>query len=188
MIKHTKRKVLKETPIHCVLKTDILYSLQATDSLNLLKYLIEKVESKYHVTIAQYFVHKTHIHLLIITPLEQNLSLAMGYISSMMARRFNKKLKRKGRYWADRFYSNVKTSAQQIRRAIHYIATQVKGINPLSSRFSSLGTGREIPKVLLNKIGVGRSVKKLEDVILYGKAPYHIYKKKVMSELQLSLW
>ena len=189
MIKHTKRKILRETPIHCVLKTEIKYSLQNSDTLNLLKKLIEIIEKRYYVTVAQYFVQKTHIHLLIITPLEKNLSLALGYIASMLARNFNKRFNRKGRYWADRFYSSVKTTAQQIRRAIHYIAMQIKGINPFQCRFSSLSDDRAIPKVVLNKIGVGKSVKKFEDVVFYGKAPYHyIRKTKVMNELQLSFF
>ena len=135
MIKHIRRNVLKETPIHCILKTDIAYSLQSTESLKLFKKLVGIVEKKYCVTVAQYFIHKSHIHLLVITPVEKHLSLAIGYIASMMARNFNKKFKRKGRYWADRFYSSVKITAKEIRRAIFYIANQVKSINPYINRF-----------------------------------------------------
>ncbi|MBL6989853.1 MAG: transposase [Bacteriovoracaceae bacterium] len=192
MIKHVRRNVLKETPIHCILKTDIEFSLQSSHCLKLFKKLVGVVERKYCVTVAQYFVHKSHIHILIITPVEKNLSLAMGYISSMMARDFNKRFKRKGRYWADRFYSSVKISAKEIRRAIYYIANQIKYINPFRCRFCSLGDGKAIPRIVLNRIGVGTSSKKLEDVVLFGKAPYkynkYRTKKLINKDIQLSFF
>ncbi|MBL6989166.1 MAG: transposase [Bacteriovoracaceae bacterium] len=186
MLKHTKRNILKETPIHCILKTDIGFSLQGAKCLSLFNKLARIVEQKYCVTVVQYFVHKSHIHLLIITPVEKHLSLAVGYIASMMARDFNKRFKRKGRYWADRFYSSVKVTAKEIRRTIHYVANQIKGVNPFRCRFCSLGDNKAIPQIVLNRIGVGKSLKKLEDVIFHSKAPYQ-YRTKVSKTKDVQL-
>ncbi len=174
-ISHTKRDIVVTKPIHCVLKTMINISLQEPNSQKLIKKLLQKIECRYHVKVLQYFIQKSHLHLLIQTPTEKNLSLSMCYLASLIARYFNKKLKRKGSFWKDRYFSSVKRSAAEIQRTISYIAGQMKNLSPFDNPFSSLCGLKwpfNFPQYLLNMIGVGKSPHKFIQLITYGQIPY----------------
>ena len=65
MISHQTREFSHKHPHHCVLKTDVKYSLQQPKTLKLIKHLIKIVGHKYGVHIFQYFIQRNHVHLFI---------------------------------------------------------------------------------------------------------------------------
>ncbi|MBF0301395.1 MAG: transposase, partial [Oligoflexia bacterium] len=135
---HVSRKFIKNKPTHVVVKTAINISLQEKNNISQIKKMISKVEKRYFVDVFQFHISKNHIHFFIIAPTKNHLSQSMCYLKSKLAIFFNKKLKRSGTFWVDRFFSSVKASAKEVVRTIHYIAGRIKNISPFDNIYSSL--------------------------------------------------
>jgi len=179
---HSRRDINSQKPIHCILKTMVKISFHEKNAYHYIISLIKKVEAKYYVNIFQYHINGNHLHFFIITPNKEMISNALRYIGSMLARYFNKKLRRKGAFFEDRYFSSVKRSAREIRNTVYYIANQYKKLSPFKSFFSSISKYRDapfsIPQYVLNLMGVGRSAHKLIDIITKNICPYKFKSKK----------
>ncbi len=95
---HSRRDIDPTKPIHCILKTILKISFHEKNAYHYIISLIKKVEAKYYVNIFQYFISRNHLHFFILTPNKEMISNALRYIGSMLARYFNKKLRRKGHF------------------------------------------------------------------------------------------
>ncbi|MBF0360289.1 MAG: transposase [Oligoflexia bacterium] len=184
---HTTRTFEKYKPLHIVLKTTLKISLQEKDAFLQIKKLILEIEKRYFVNVFQYYINNNHAHLFVLAP-------SICYLKSKLALFINQRLKRRGVFWDDRFFSSVKKSAREIIRTIHYISNQVKNMNPFGNIYSSLNEHTSypynIPKIILNSIGTGNSQEKLKKVITKGTLPYNTYKHIVDKNkyMQLSLF
>ena len=106
-IKHIKREFSGSHPIHCILKTAINISFQEYKSIRIIRGLFSEMERRYTINIFQYFVNKNHIHLFLYSPWKESLSKAMQFLSSKLALYFNKQLRRRGKFWFDRYFGAV---------------------------------------------------------------------------------
>jgi REP element-mobilizing transposase RayT len=182
-IKHTKRNLSREYPIHIILKTDLPISLQERESLGKIKSLITLVQKKYYINVFEYFVSKSHVHIFAFTRLPQNLSLAIQYLASQTARWFNKRLRRKKAFWSDRYFSSVKRTAAEIRRTVFYIANQIRNADPFKIIYSSLSEKKMhpfgFPPGLLRLVGIGTGDKeKLRKLIMEKGYVPHLHRTK----------
>ena len=83
--------------------------------------ILEKAREKHKCKIHAYCITSNHVHLLISTPYEDNLSILMHYINGLYARNYNRRHGRTGHFWAERFYSTVIESETQLLNTIIYI-------------------------------------------------------------------
>jgi REP element-mobilizing transposase RayT len=190
-IGHKIRDVSTRKPLHIVLKTNLAYSLQSKTTFEFIKFLIGEIERRYFVSVIEYAVMRSHIHLLVRTNRREDLSNAICFLASKIALRVNRLLKRSGKFWKERYFSSVKRSAVEIRKAICYIANQMRAIyrSPFSNPFSSLYDSHypfNIPLPILREIGVGKSQELLIFVIESGLAPYRVRGSRApLANLQL---
>ena len=83
--------------------------------------VLEKARKKYGFKLHAYCLTSNHVHLLISTPTEDNLSTLMQYINGQYAKNYNRRHKRIGHFWAGRFYSTIIESESQLLNTIFYI-------------------------------------------------------------------
>lgn len=83
--------------------------------------ILEKARKKHQCKIHAYCITSNHVHLLISTPYEDNLSILMHYINGQYARNYNRRHKRKGHFWGERFRSTVIESETQLLNTLCYI-------------------------------------------------------------------
>ena len=84
-------------------------------------HIVDKARDKYSFKLHAYCLTSNHVHLLISTPTEDNLSKLMQYINGLYARNYNYRHKRTGHFWGERFYSTVIQSETQLLNTIFYI-------------------------------------------------------------------
>ena len=61
-------------------------------------YIVDRVQEKYKFKLHAYCLTSNHVHLLISTPTEDNLSKLMQYINGLYARNYNYRHKRTGHF------------------------------------------------------------------------------------------
>ncbi|BBM82862.1 transposase [Candidatus Uabimicrobium amorphum] len=83
--------------------------------------IVERARKKYGFKLHAYCLTSNHVHLLLSTPVEDNLSKLMQYINGMYARIYNRRHKRTGHFWGERFYSTIVESENQLLSTIFYI-------------------------------------------------------------------
>jgi REP element-mobilizing transposase RayT len=95
--------------------------------------------------IAHYSVQENHLHLIVEAGSKAALSTGMRSLMVRLAKRINKLLFRRGRFWADRWHGNALTVPRQVRNALVYVLQNRKkhahrnaheacaSIDPLSS-------------------------------------------------------
>ncbi|WP_372367327.1 transposase [Candidatus Uabimicrobium sp. HlEnr_7] len=96
------------------------YFKEDEDFIEYLK-VIEKAREKYSFKLHAYCITSNHTHLLISTPVEDNLSKIMQYINGEYAKNYNRRHKRTGHFWGGRFYSTIIDSETQLLNCIFYI-------------------------------------------------------------------
>ena len=84
-------------------------------------HIVEKARKKYAFKLHAYCITSNHVHLLLSTPKEDNLSKIMQYINGLYARNYNNRHKRTGHFWGGRFYSTIIQSETQLLNTIFYI-------------------------------------------------------------------
>ena len=83
--------------------------------------ILEKAREKYGFKLHAYCLTNNHVHLLLSTPTEDNLSTLMQYINGQYAKSYNRRHKRTGHFWGGRFYSTIIESESQLLNTIFYI-------------------------------------------------------------------
>ncbi|BBM82883.1 REP-associated tyrosine transposase [Candidatus Uabimicrobium amorphum] len=83
--------------------------------------VLEKAREKYGFKLHAYCLTRNHVHLLLSTPTEDNLSTLMQYINGQYAKNYNRRHKRTGHFWGERFYSTIIESETQLLNSIFYI-------------------------------------------------------------------
>ncbi|WP_372369476.1 transposase [Candidatus Uabimicrobium sp. HlEnr_7] len=96
------------------------YFQQDEDFIEYLK-VIEKAREKYSFKLHAYCITSNHVHLLISTPTDDNLSRLMQFINGEYAKNYNRRHKRTGHFWGGRFYSTIIDSETQLLNCIFYI-------------------------------------------------------------------
>jgi putative transposase len=85
-----------------------------------LKLLIDYTQ-KYRVQVWAYCLMNNHIHLLAIPETETSLSCGIGLTNQMYTQYLNRKLKRSGRIWQNRFFSCIVENEQYLWAVARYI-------------------------------------------------------------------
>ena len=83
--------------------------------------IVEKARHKYGFRLHAYCLTSNHTHLLISTPIQDNLSKLMQYINGQYAKNYNRRHQRTGHFWGERFYSTIIESERQLLNTIFYI-------------------------------------------------------------------
>ena len=78
-------------------------------------------KAKYGVYIYAYCLMHNHVHLLVGTPNEANLSKFMQYLNGNFAKAYNKKHGKTGHFWGGRFFSTIIESETQFFYTVLYI-------------------------------------------------------------------
>jgi putative transposase len=71
--------------------------------------------------IAHYSLQDNHVHLIVEAADKASLSSGMRGLAVRVARRTNRLLFRRGRFWADRWHGRALTSPRQVRNALVYV-------------------------------------------------------------------
>jgi putative transposase len=105
--------------------------------------------------IAHYSVQDNHVHLIVEAESKASLASGMRGLAVRMARRMNRLLFRRGRFWADRWHGRALTSPRQVRNALVYVlqnhrkhaarGVHANAFDPLSSAESFDGFTRPPP-------------------------------------------
>ena len=180
-VPHKIRDISDRHPIHCDVRTKIRYSLQTPKVMSFIKNLIQEVRELYGVDIFTYSIQYNHLHFYLRICHRSDCGKAMQYILSKVALFVNRILARRGKFWEDRYFSSLKKTAAEIRRALYYILNQAKNCSPFtypcSSVFQTPQYPYGIPKEVLNMMGAGSSEEKLRLIIEKNKAPYEAIRK-----------
>ena len=76
---------------------------------------------KHKVKLYAYCIMNNHVHLLVHTPEEDNISKFMEYLNGNSAKDYNRAHGRRGHFWNDRFHSTVIESGRQFFNTMFYI-------------------------------------------------------------------
>jgi len=71
--------------------------------------------------IAHYSVQANHVHLVVEAECGASLASGLRGVAVRVARRLNRLLFRRGRFWADRWHGRALTSPRQVRNALVYV-------------------------------------------------------------------
>jgi len=105
--------------------------------------------------IAHYSVQDNHVHLIVEAESREKLSSGMRGLMIRLARRVNRLLFRRGRFWADRRHGRALTGLRQVRNALVYVlqnhrkharSAAMRVLDPLSSSQWFDGFADPIPR------------------------------------------
>jgi putative transposase len=74
-----------------------------------------------HFRVLQFSIQSDHVHLIVEAANMQALSRGMQGLSISIARRVNRLLGRRGRFWVDRFHARALESPRSMRNALVYV-------------------------------------------------------------------
>jgi REP-associated tyrosine transposase len=114
-------KVTKSTPVHVTLRcVDQLPSLRRKTHQRLIERVFAR-ENRKGFRLIHFSIQTNHLHL--IAEGDDTLALSRGIqrVASLVARRLNRRFKRKGRFFRERFDGKVIKSPKQMRNALKYV-------------------------------------------------------------------
>ena len=82
---------------------------------------LKQAKRKYNVKVYGYCIMNNHVHLLVHTPHEDNISDFMWYLNGNSARDYNRAHGRRGHFWNERFHSTVIETDTQFFYTLFYI-------------------------------------------------------------------
>jgi putative transposase len=88
--------------------------------------------------IAHYSVQDNHLHLIVEAESKASVASGMRGLAVRMARRVNRLLFRRGRFWADRWHGRELTSPRQVRNALVYVLQNHRKHAPARSSAAEL--------------------------------------------------
>ncbi len=106
-------------PVHVTLRA----ALRSLRSQHLSKTVLGALRESHRRSfrIAHYSNQHNHLHLVVEADNRASLSQGMRGLAVRIARRVNKLLFRRGRFWADRWHGQPLTSPRQVRNALVYV-------------------------------------------------------------------
>ena len=107
---------------------DQTYLLHKAELKEIAMNVIEKAKKKYKFYCFGFTIMDNHIHMIIHTPIEDNISLIMQVINKNIATKCNKELDRKGHFWGERFHSTLIESEEQLINTLVYV-----NLNPVKA-------------------------------------------------------
>lgn len=121
-----------------------------------------------HFRVVHYSLQRDHVHFVVEADDEKRLSRGMQGLAVRLARRLNRVLRRRGTFWADRFYSRALQTPGEVRRVLVYVHANYRkhepelrvGVDPYSSGLWF--TGFREPRPLPLAVGVSKRVLDLE--------------------------
>ena len=117
----TRPKVTKATPVHVTMRcVDGLPSLRrATHKQIILD--IFAAENRKGFRLVHYSIQGNHLHLICEGDDTEKLSRGVQRVASRMARRLNERFGRRGKFFRERFHSQVIRGPKQMRNALRYV-------------------------------------------------------------------
>ena len=121
-VPHIRRpKVTRHTPVHVTLRcVDGLPSLRRPTHKRVIDDIFAR-ESRKGFRLVHYSIQGNHLHL--ICEGDDTLAVSRGVqrIASLIARYLNKRLRRRGRFFRERFDGKVLSTPRQMRNALRYV-------------------------------------------------------------------
>jgi len=84
------------------------------------KRVLQLAKEKYEVEVHNYTIMTNHVHLVLMTNLD-NISRFMQYVNSQSARRYNRMIDRSGHFWGERFFSEIIETDEHLFNTMVYI-------------------------------------------------------------------
>ena len=107
---------------------DQTYLLHKAELKEIALDVIEKAKKKYKFYCFCFTIMDNHIHIIIQTPNEDNISLIMQVINKNIATKCNKVLSRTGHFWGKRFHSTLIKNEEQLINTLIYL-----NLNPVKA-------------------------------------------------------
>lgn len=139
----------KAHPVHITLRAGIHSLRKQQVARTLLAGLRDSNRDWFRVV--QYSAQDNHVHLIVESEDLRALSSGVRGLMVRIARRVNSLLRRRGRFWADRFHSRELESPRQVRHALVYVLhnrrkhSRSAALDPLSSAGSFNGFASPLP-------------------------------------------
>jgi len=140
----------KAHPVHVTLRAGLRSLRTQQVALTLLAAVRDSNRDRFHIV--HYSVQENHVHLLVEAEDTKALSSGVRGLMVRIARRVNRLLRRRGRFWADRWHGRALEGPRQVRNALVYVLqnrkkhTQVEALDPLSSAASFDGFASALPR------------------------------------------
>ncbi len=134
VVPHDARPVHKaRNPVHVTLRLRTDVPAIARDWLMQTTRGAIKDSQKVEFRIVEFNVLTNHLHLL--TEASSTLALSRGVqgLAGRLARRLNKKLKRTGKVFADRFHARALTTPREVRNVLRYVLLNRKHHDPAAN-------------------------------------------------------
>lgn len=97
------------------------YFFKNDEDFNLYLEILGKARKKYDVKVHAFCLTNNHVHLILGTPHNKNLSLFMQYTQGHFAKAYNKKYKKTGCFWNGRYKSTIIESEEYYMNCLLYI-------------------------------------------------------------------
>ena len=148
---HRARPVHRKAhPVHVTLRAGIRSLRTQQVALTVLKALRESNRDWFRVI--HYSVQENHVHLIVEAEDAKSLASGVRGLVVRIARRVNRVLQRRGRFWADRWHGRALNGPRQVRNALVYVLqnhqkhTRKASLDPLSSAAAFDGFATTIPR------------------------------------------
>jgi REP element-mobilizing transposase RayT len=89
-----------------------------------------RASNREHFRIVHYSVQQNHVHLIVEASNKAALSTGVRGLMVRVARRVNRLLFRRGRFWADRWHGHALTSPREVRNALVYVYRTTENMPP----------------------------------------------------------
>jgi len=106
-------------PVHVTLRSSVRSLRQQFVVRTVLGALRDSDSERFRI--AHYSVQDNHLHLIVEADSKAALSTGMRGLMVRLAKRVNKLLFRRSRFWADRWHGNALTAPRQVRNALVYV-------------------------------------------------------------------
>jgi REP element-mobilizing transposase RayT len=113
-------------PLHVVLRSKFRPLRSQFVFATVRKALAAATRARPDFRITQFSVQHDHLHLIVEASDKATLSRGMQGLAIRVAKAVNTLLARRGKVWADRFYSRALTSPRSVRNALAYVLNNFK--------------------------------------------------------------
>ncbi len=149
----------RERPLHCAahpVHVTLRAALRSLRSQQLRNTVLGSLResNRRSFRIVHYSIQHNHLHLIVEADDRAALSRGLRGLAVRVARRVNKLLFRRGRFWADRWHGRPLTSPRQVRHALVYVLQNFRkhsaislgaALDPLSSAEWFYGLAESLP-------------------------------------------
>jgi putative transposase len=157
-VPHLRREAftsLQAAHVTLRVRPGIVY-LRKDGPAQVLQQSLRDAANRFGMRIAHYSIQGNHLHLVVEAHGAEALSQAMQGLAIRIARRLNRRLRRGGKVFADRFHSHVLRSRREVANAVRYVLNNYRhhSRERLSSRWRDpLARALETPRLWLLREG-----------------------------------